>query len=201
MSIRLCQECCQWVSTRDAYCPDCQDALPETINPDEVDGRFRSVVGEVRGRMGHVRIVRRKLPSDGVFYETANGLFFLPYRTVTKRRLVEQSATSPMWTVAAVLWSPLMFLSPFLKRRELREKDFVENEAIRLGKDDLHLLPDFLSRVAGAFFLPIRDIRAITGKRGQWTIERSSSGSTIRIRPIADGPFGQALQQFSETRL
>jgi hypothetical protein len=200
MSIRLCQECCQWVSTRDGRCPDCQDALPETINPEEVDGRFRSLVGEVRGRMGHVRVVRRKLPSDGVFYETANGLFFLPYRTVTKRRLVEQSATSPMWTVAAVLWSPLMFLSPFLKRRELREKDFVENEAIRLGKDDLHLLPDFLSRVAGAFFLPTRNIRAITERRGQWTIERSL-GSTISIRPIADGPFGQTMQQFADTRL
>lgn len=105
-----------------------------------------------------------------------------------------------MWSVAAVLWSPLMFLSPFLKRRELREKDFVENEAIRLGKDDLHLLPDFLSRVTGAFFLPIRDIRAISEKRGQWTIERSI-GATIRIRPIADGPFSQAMNRFVETRL
>lgn len=186
--------------TRDGRCPDCQDALPETINPEDLDSRIRDIVGQVQGRMGHVHVVRRKLPSDGVFYETLNGLFFLPYRTVTKRRLVEQSASSPMWSVAAVLWSPLMFLSPFLKRRELREKDFVEIEAIRLGKDDLHLLPDFLSRVEGSFFLPIRDIRAITEKRGQWTIERSI-GSTIRIRPIADGPFSQAMNQFVETRL
>ena len=200
MSIRLCQECCQWVSTRDDRCPDCQDALPETINPQDLDGRFRDVVGQVQGRMGHVRIARRKLPSDGVFYETANGLFFLPYRTVTKRRLVEQSASSPWWTVASVLWSPLMFLSPFLKRREFREKDFVENEAIRLGKDDLQLLPDFLSRVTGAFFLPTRDIRAITEKRGQWVVERSI-GPRITIEPIADGPFAQTLQQFVETRL
>lgn len=105
-----------------------------------------------------------------------------------------------MWSVAAVLWSPLMFLSPFLKRRELREKDFVEIEAIRLGKDDLHLLPDFLSRVIGAFFLPIRGIRGITEHRGQWTIERSI-GSTIRIRPVADGPFSQSMKRFAETRL
>ena len=200
MPIRLCQECCQWVSTRGGRCPDCQDALPETINPEDSDSRFRDVVGQVQGRMGHVRVLRRKLPSDGVIYETVNGLFFLPYRTVTKCRLVEQSASSPLWSVAAVLWSPLMFLSPFLKRRELREKEFVEIEAIRLGKDDLHLLPDFLSRVAGAFFLPIRDIRGITENRGQWTIERSI-GSKIRIRPIADGPFCQAIKRFAETRL
>jgi hypothetical protein len=200
MSIRLCQECCQWVFTRDGRCPDCQDALPETINPEESDGRFRGVVGEVLGRMGHVRVARRKLPPDGVFYETANGLFFLPYRTVTKRRLVEQSAASPMWTIASILWSPLMFLSPFLKRRELREKDFIEIEAIRLGKEDLQLLPDFLSRVPGTFFLPTRDIRAITQKRGQWIVERSI-GPKITIQPVADGPFAQAIQQFLDTHL
>jgi hypothetical protein len=200
MSIRLCQECCQWVFTRDGRCPDCQDALPETINPEESDGRFRGVVGEVLGRMGHVRVARRKLPPDGVFYGTANGLFFLPYRTVTKRRLVEQSAASPMWTIASILWSPLMFLSPFLKRRELREKDFIEIEAIRLGKEDLQLLPDFLSRVPGTFFLPTRDIRAITQKRGQWIVERSI-GPKITIQPVADGPFAQAIQQFLDTHL
>ncbi|MFT4555404.1 MAG: hypothetical protein ACI93T_002868 [Porticoccaceae bacterium] len=200
MSIRLCQECCQWVFTRDGRCPDCQDALPETINPEESDVRFRDVVGEVLGRMGHVRVTRRKLPPDGVFYETANGLFFLPYRTVTKRRLVEQSAASPMWTVASILWSPLMFLSPFLKRRELREKDFIEIEAIRLGKEDLQLLPDFLSRVTGAFFVPTRNIRAITQKRGHWIVERSI-GPKITIQPVADGPFAQAIQQFLVTRL
>jgi hypothetical protein len=200
MSNRLCQECCQWVFTRDGRCPDCQDALPETINPEELDGRFRNVVGQVQGRMGHVRIVRRKLPSDGVFYETANGLFFLPYRSVTKRRLVEQSSSSPWWTVASVLWSPLMFLSPFLKRRELREKDFIENEAIRLGKDDLHLLPDFLSRVTGAFFLPTRDIRTVTENRGRWIVDRSL-GPRIKIHPIADSLFAQAMQQFCAAHL
>ncbi|NQV24822.1 MAG: hypothetical protein HQ518_10685 [Rhodopirellula sp.] len=200
MSIRLCQECCQWVFTRDDRCPDCQDALPETINPEDTDTRFRTLVGEVRGRMGHVRVARRKLPADGVFYETANGLFFLPYQTVTKRRLVEQSAASPMWTLAAVFWSPLMFLAPFLKRRELREKDFLENEPIRLSKEDLQLLPDFLSRVSGSFFLPLRDIRAITRKRGQWIIDRSI-GPAITIQPIADDPFTQEMQQFLATRL
>jgi hypothetical protein len=200
MSIRLCQECCQWVFTRDDRCPDCQDALPETINPEDSDTRFRDIVGEVRGRMGHVRVARRKLPSDGVFYETSHGLFFLPYRSVTKRRLVEQSASSPMWNLATVLWSPLIFLAPFLKRRELHEKDFVENEAIRLGKDDLQLLPDFLSRVTGAFFLPIRNIRAITEKRGQWTIERTF-GPKLTIQPVAAGPFAQEMQQFVDSRL
>lgn len=199
MSIRLCQECCQWVFTRDGRCPDCQDALPGTINPEELDGRFRVVVGGVLGRMGHVRVTRRKLPPDGVFYETTNGLFFLPYRSVTKRRLVEQSAASPMWTIASILWSPLMFLSPFLKRRELREKDVIEIEAIRLGKEDLQLLPDFLSRVSGAFFVPSRDIRAITQKRGKWTVERAT-GPKITIQPVVDGPFGQAMQQFLDTR-
>ena len=105
-----------------------------------------------------------------------------------------------MWTVASILWSPLMFLSPFLKRRELREKDFIEIEAIRLGKEDLQLLPDFLSRVTGAFFVPTRNIRAITQKRGHWIVERSI-GPKITIQPVADGPFAQAIQQFLVTRL
>ncbi|MDA1163330.1 MAG: hypothetical protein O3B13_09530 [Planctomycetota bacterium] len=200
MSIRLCQECCQWVSTRDGRCPDCQDVLPEAIDPAESDTGFRAIVGEVRGRMGHVRVSRRKLPTDGILYMTSSGLFFLPYRSVTRRRLVEQSATSPFWTIAAVLWSPLMFLSPFLRRRELREKDFVEHEPIRLGKDDLQLLPEFLSRVPGAFFVSIRNIRSIRQKRNRWIIDRSF-GSSVTIQPIADGPFAQEMQQFLETRL
>lgn len=200
MSIRLCHECCQWVWTRDGRCPDCQDALAETIEPSESDARFRTVIGEVRGRMGHVRIARRKLATDGVLYETANGLFFLPYRSVTRRRLVEKSEFSPMWTVAAVLWSPLMFLAPFLRRRELREEDVVENEPIRLGKDDLQLLPEFLGRVPGAIFLSVRNIRAIIQKRNRWIVERSI-GSAVTIHPIADGPFAQEMQQFHDTRL
>jgi hypothetical protein len=200
MSIRLCQECCQWVWTRDGRCPNCQDVLSKTVHPEESDVRFRAVVGEVRGRMGHVHIPRRKLPTDGILYETANGLFFLPHRSVTRRRLVEQPASSPMWTLAAVLWAPLMFLSPFLQRRELLAKDFIESEPIRLSQEDLQLLPDFLSRVIGTFFLPTRNIRSIRQKRNQWVIERAV-GPTMTFQPIADGPFTQEMQHFLDTRL
>lgn len=201
MSIRLCQECCQWVSTRDDRCPECHDALPETVNPKELDSQFRSLVGDVRRRIEHVRIKRRHLPTGGVLYETANGLFFLPYRRVTKRRLVEQTASSPMWTVASLLWAPLMFLSPFLKQRELREKDIVENEPIRLGKEDLQLLSDFLSRVPGTFFIPIRHIQSIRRKRRNWWVIERFVGTSISIQPIAGNTFGNDIQQFIDTHL
>ena len=199
MSIRLCQECCQWVLARGGLCPDCQDVLPETVHPEDTDARFRSIVGEVRACMGHVRLPRRKLPVDGVLYETANGLFFLPDRPVTRRRLVEQSASSPMWAVASVLWSPLMFLSPFLNRRELREQDVIEHEPVRLGQPDLQLLPDFLSRVAGAFFIPVRNIRAIRQKRHQWIVERLT-GPAVRFQPAGDDSFDRLMQQFLDAR-
>lgn len=201
MSIRLCQECCQWVSARDFRCPDCQDALPETIDPTELDARFRTVVGDVRSRIEHVKVNRRKLPTDGVLYETANGLFFLPYQSVTRRRLVEQSSSSPMWTVASLLWSPMMFLSPLLRRRELHEKDIIENEPIRLGKDDLHLLPDFLSRVPGAFFIPVRNIRSIRQTRRNWWIIERFTGAVVSIQPVSDSRFSHDMQQFIDTRL
>lgn len=200
MSIRLCQDCCQWVSTRNGRCPDCQDALPETVNQDESDRIIRSAVGAVRGSMGHVRVPRRKLPTDGVLYETANGLFFLPYKNVIRRRMVEQSAASPLWTVASVLWAPLMFIAPFLRRREILEKDVVESEPIRLGEKDLQLLPDFLTRIPGAFFVSLRDVRTIKQKRNQWIIERSNR-SPVTIQPVSDRPFAQEMQQFLDTRL
>lgn len=200
MSIRLCQECSQWVSTRDGRCPDCQEALPERVSPDETDTRFRSLVGEGRRRIGQIRIVRRSLPTDGFLYETANGLFFLPDRSLIRRRLVEQPASSPLWSLASVLWAPLMFVSPFLNRRELREKDTIENVPIRLEGEDLQLLPDFLSRTSGAFFLPARNIRMVRQKRNRWIVERVI-GSNIAFQPIVNGTFSREMQRFLESRL
>ena len=71
---------------------------------------------------------------------------------------------------------------------------------LRLVNGLLQLLPDLLSRVTGAFFIPVRTIRAITEKRGQWPVERSI-GPVIAIQPIADGPFAQEMQRFIESRL
>lgn len=200
MSIRLCQECSQWVSTRHGRCPDCHETLPESVSFDETDARFRQLVGDGQCRLGQIRILRRTLPTDGILYETSNGLFFLPDRPLIRRRLVEQSAASSVWSLAAVLWTPLMFLSPFLKRRELRTKDIVENVPIRLEHEDLKLLPDFLSRIAGAFFLPTRNIRGVRQKRNQWVVERIV-GTDITFRPITSSSFSTEMQRFLDNRL
>lgn len=188
------------MSTRDGRCPDCQEALPATVSPEETDTRFRSLVGDGRRRIGHIRILRRSLPTDGFLYETSNGLFFLPDRSLIRRRLVEQPASSALWSLASVLWAPLMFVSPFLKRRELCETDIIENVPIRLEGEDLQLLPDFLSRISGAFFLPARNIRSVRRKRNRWIIARII-GDNIEFQPIVDGTFSHEMQRFLESRL
>ena len=141
MSALLCQECTQWVWSRDDRCPNCTDTLVEQPDTIEVAERARGTVGHVVGRIGHVRVRRRRLPNDGVLYETSNGLFFLPYQTVTATRLVEESGGSPLWSIAAVLWSPLLFILPFVRSRELREREVEEQEPVRLAGDDLQRSP------------------------------------------------------------
>lgn len=194
MSIRLCQECSQWVWTRAGRCPDCQDALPETNNPDESTSRFQTLIGTVHGRIGYVRIPRRKLPAEGVLYETERGLFFLPHQTVTRTRLVESHSSSPMWTVAAALWTPLVILLPFLKGQQLKEQPVQETEPVRLTRDNLHLLPELLSRHPGSFFVPLSAVRSIRAKPNQWKIERIR-GAPITIQPAEAIAFTQRMNE------
>ncbi|MDA0586766.1 MAG: hypothetical protein O2820_02210 [Planctomycetota bacterium] len=188
MTVRLCQACCQWVWTKNERCPGCDDAVSEYIDPVDVARQVRSTVGEVVGKIGHVRIHRKRLPADGILYETQNGLFFLPHRNVTVKRLVEENSSSPFWTIAGILWSPLIFLLPFLKKQRLRETDVQESQPVRLTGTDLQLLPDLLPRMPGALFISVGDIQKIRLKGQRWVIRRFAGGETT-IEALAAEPF------------
>lgn len=200
MTIQLCQECCQWVWSRTDRCPECQDALDRTADPDEIAQRIRPIIGDVVQRIGHVRIPRKRLPHDGVLYQTTNGLFFLPYQTVTATRMVEVSAGSPMWTIAALLWAPLMFVLPFIKGKRITEKQFQESEPVRLEEKDLHLLPDLLPRLPGAFFAPMRDMLSIRRKRNGWKVARMNRTS-MYLEPLAGAAFGLRMEDLLQSDL
>jgi hypothetical protein len=194
MTVRLCQACCQWVWTKNERCPGCDDAVTEYIDPVDFARQIRSAVGAVVGKIGHVHLHRKRLPADGILYETQNGLFFLPHRNVTVTRLVEENSSSPFWTIAGILWSPLMFLLPFLKKQRLRETDIEESQPLRLTGDDLQLLPDLLPRMPGALFIPIRDVQKIRMKGQRWIIRRFAGGETT-VEALASEPFRVKMEE------
>lgn len=198
MSVRLCQECSQWVWSRDGRCPDCMDVVVDQPDSREVAERARSAVGHVVGRIGHVRVQRRRLPNDGVLYETNNGLFFLPYQTVTATRLVEETGGSALWSIAAVLWSPLLFILPFVRSRELREREVEEQEPIRLAGDDLQRLPELLGQMPGAFFVALRDLQSVDSKGRRWILKRLA-GADLTLVPLAGETFSHRMIELLET--
>jgi hypothetical protein len=188
MTVRLCQACCQWVWTKNERCPGCDDAVADEIGPVEFARQIRPTIGDVLGKIGHVRVNRKRLPADGILYETQNGLFFLPHRNVTVTRLVEENSSSPFWTIAGILWSPLLFLLPFLRKQKLRETHIEESQPVRLSGENLQLLPELLPRMPGALFIAVRDIQRVRSKRNRWII-RQCDGGEIRLDPLAGEMF------------
>jgi hypothetical protein len=174
------------------------DMLVDVPDSDEVTQRARSAVGQVIGRIGHVRVRRRRLPNDGVLYETSNGLFFLPYQTVLATRLVEESGGSPLWSVAALLWSPLVFVLPFVRSKQLREKQVQETEPVRLTGDELQRLPELLGQMPGAFFVALRDLRSVDRKGNRWVLRRMS-GTALTLAPLAGDAFGQRMRDLLDS--
>ncbi len=167
--------------------------LVDVPDSDEVTQRARSAIGQVIGRIGHVRVQRHRLPNDGVLYETSNGLFFLPYQTVVATRLVEESGGSPLWSVAALLWAPLVFVLPFVRSRQLREKQVQEDEPVRLTGDELQRLPELLGQMPGAFFVALRDLRSVDRKGNRWVLRRMSR-TALTLTPLAGDAFSQRMQ-------
>lgn len=198
MSIRLCQECCQWFWSHAERCPQCQDSWAETIDPDVLAQRLRPLVGIIHGRIGHVEIKQKRLPSEGLLYETDLGLFFLPHRNVTVTRLVEEGRSSPLWHLATMIWAPLMFVLPFIRAKKLTEKDVQENHPLRLHGDNLQRLPDLLGRMPGSIYIATRDISSVKLRRKRWHIQRMSGG-TLVIEPISFESFNHRMQDLTET--
>lgn len=198
MSIRLCQECCQWFWSYDERCPQCQDAWSDLRDLETLAKRLRPKVGAIHGRIGHVRIRQKRLPQEGLLYQTEFGLFFLPHRNVTVTRLVEEGNSSPLWSIASMLWSPLMFVVPFIKAKKLMEKDVQENHPLRLQGESLQRLPDLLGRMPGSIYIASREVLSVKVKGKRWRFTRQS-GSTLTFEPISIDAFGQRMDELMET--
>lgn len=196
MSSRLCQQCCQWVYSRDGLCPDCHDLLPDSSDLEALAHRARSLTGTVLRPLGHVSLKRKKLPTEGMLYQTQLGFFFLPHRIVTATKLVEEESTSLLWRIAATLWMPLWFVLPLVKRKRVRSKLVAEAEPIHIDRGKLHLLPDLLPRIPGAFFLAARDVSAVRDRRKWWIFERFAATS-LTIEPVNPESFRQHLSELA----
>lgn len=200
MSARLCQQCCQWIWSRDGLCPDCQDLLPESYEVEKIAQRARGLTGAVLRPIGHVKLKRKKLPTDGVLYVTETGLFFLPHRMVLATKYVEEQSTSLLWRIAAVIWMPLWFFLPLVRRKRLRAKVVQEASPIQLNGSDLQLLPDLLPRVPGAFFIPAREVAVVRDRRRQWIVERFA-GPNVVIEPVSPDAFRKHLAELGKIDL
>ncbi len=196
MSARLCQQCCQWVWSRDGLCPDCLGLLPDRYDVDDIAQRARALTGLVLRSIGHVTLRRKKLPTDGVLYETQLGFFFLPHHIVSSTKIVEEVSTSLLWRIAAVLWMPLWFVLPFVKRKRVRHKIVEEAEPIRLEGNQLHLLPELLPRVPGAFFLAAKEVASVRDRRKVWVFDRFAA-PPLSIEPVSPDAFREHLRDLA----
>lgn len=194
MSIRLCQDCYQWVQAPTGRCPDCDSPVPEVFDPVAVAERVRAASGETVGPLGDVRIHRKGLPADGMLFETRFGVLFLPHRTVTVERLIEENSSSWLWKIAASVWAPFLFLSWFFKRKRTRLKLVDELEPVQVTADRMHLLPDLLTRLPGAAFIPVRQMARFQRVRSRWRIERIN-GSVFLFEPLSPAAFAQRCLQ------
>ncbi|MFP6764200.1 MAG: hypothetical protein VB858_11290 [Planctomycetaceae bacterium] len=198
MSVRLCHACSQWVWTKNERCPGCANTVYEHLDPVVYASQIRPAIGDVLGKIGFVKIRHQHLPTDGTLYETQNGLFFLPHRGVQVTRFVEEHSSNPVATVAAILFAPLIFLLPFLRKRQLRETTVEKIEPVRLRGDDIQLLPELLPRMPGAFFVGLPDIQQIQFKKRRWTICRFSSADIV-LEPISTEAFEARMKSILDS--
>jgi hypothetical protein len=165
---------------------------------DAIADRLRPRVGAIFERIGHVHIKQKRLPSEGLLYETEFGMFFLPHRNVTVTRLVEEGRSSPLWNIASIVWAPLMFVLPFIKAKKLTQKDVQENHPLRLKGESLQRLPDLLGRMPGSIYVASRDVTSIKPKGKRWHIKRLNGGS-LTFEPVSSEAFSKRMHQLLES--
>jgi hypothetical protein len=185
MSLLLCCECFAWVEPVRDRCPDCQQSL-DSSTPDPPLSRLERVIGELISPLGEVRIDRKLLPDQGLLYRTSNGLYFLPHRVERETQLVPtcDAETSLLWSLAALAWSPLALVAPFLKRKtQLVEKQVRVFRPHELECTQSDLLPTFLMQNPGVFFVPRESILAVERRRHCWRIVRVH-GVALKITPL-----------------
>lgn len=187
MSLFLCHECFSWVKPDGERCPSCWQTL-DAEAPDPTLEHLASVMGEVVSCLGEIAIDRPRLSQQGMLYATTHGLYFLPHKTTYHTELVESRINGPsfLWIVASVIWSPLMFVLPFIKRKgPLVEQKMPISKPRFLSAIDSSRLPGILMENPGVFFVPRKDIRQIDRKRQRWTIERRL-GPHLTLKPHSD---------------
>ena len=197
MAVRLCQQCCQWVWSRSGLCPDCQDLLSDEINRESIASRARNITGAVLRPLGHVALIRKRLPNDGVLYLTEQGLFFLPHHRVLSTQLVEEKSTSLLWRLATAIWLPLWLLTPFMRRKRIRAKVVEEVQPICLNDSELQLLPDLLPRIPGTYFIAARDVSTMRHRGRRWTIDRFN-GPALLIEPVNANAFKSQIEDMTQ---
>ncbi|HUG89311.1 MAG TPA: hypothetical protein VML55_00660 [Planctomycetaceae bacterium] len=187
MSLLLCHQCFAWVEPHGGRCPDCLETLDPAM-PDPDLATLRVLIGEIVHPLGEVRVPRRLLPEYGTLYATRNGLYFLPHAAEDVAHLVEgeSAGASLLWTVASIVWSPLVFVMPFVKAKELRESRTQVLRPQRLTAADSPRLAELLMENPGVFFVPRRSIRHVVRRRQRWIIDRAQA-RPLKLTVASDG--------------
>jgi hypothetical protein len=188
MSLFLCHECYSWITPVDGRCPDCELIVDASV-PDPPMQAIRSVIGDVVGLLGEVRVRRKLLPDHGMLYATTNGLYVLPHQLDQETRVTTQPAEPLMWSLASLSWAPLALLrpllEPFLGKKEQRAVQVAVLRPVALTSADNDHLPELLMDNPGVFFLRRQAIRGWRRRRRHWSIERDQ-GPPLKLSPESD---------------
>ncbi len=180
MAYLLCHECWTWGEPCRQSCPHCGHLL-DPAEPDPPVQQLQALLGELVARLGEVHVRRKALPQHTTLYATTTGLFFLPHRQEWDVRPVEDftAATSLLLTLAAIIWSPVALLRPFMGGSRSKPQRVLIRRPRFLDLDDSDLLVELLMNDPGSFFIPRRTIQLVQRKRRYWVIQRHPGSDTI----------------------
>ena len=199
MSFLLCSECFGWVQPRDGHCANCL-AQMDSARPDPPLTLLRASLGDVLQRLGDVRVSRRVLPERGLLYATTTGVFFLPHEVEQITQVTEQRVgPSILWSIAALVWSPLSLVIPFLRTKRLREVSREVYRPLLLTTSQSDLLPELLMENPGAFFVPARHVRHVVRRRDKWIFERMHGAKVVFHSDDNPGLFHERMEELVRT--
>lgn len=186
MSFLLCHECYSWVEPENERCPECDHSL-DSAAPDPPLEFLAADIGTILFRIGEASVRRKMLPDRGMVYATTNGLYFLPHRLEHVTHLIEEDSpgSSLLWSLASLVWTPLILVAPFLKSRQVTPKQTPVLRPHYLTREESQQLPELLMQNPGVFFVPQKSIRLVIRKRSHWRIERLQ-GQTLKLTPIGN---------------
>ena len=199
-SLLLCHECFSWVQPDGDHCPACHLNV-DMATPDPPMRTIQAAIGEVVCLVGEVRVRRKLLPENGSLYATTNGLYFLPHQLEQETRMVETSAVSSslLWSCAAFVWTPLIFILPFVKNQNVKPMRVQVARPRVLAPGESDVLPEFLMRNPGVFFVPRTSIDVFHRRRSNWLLRRRQ-GPALKFTPESDEQeFRRRLTQLADT--